>query len=128
MMNRVILFVTIGCTLTGCASYMPSFRFLRSSPSTEQLRIESEPSGAQASGGSQGPTCQTPCEFAVPSDTEIVVAVARNGYQPVTVVVRPEGGRLQPNPVYAELRPFVPETPAKSPSPKRKSKQGAKVQ
>jgi|ERR1700730_4629059 hypothetical protein len=128
MLNRLILFVAIGFTLTGCASYMPSFGFLRSPPSTEQLRIESEPTGAQASAGSQGSTCQTPCELAVHSDTEILVAVAMNGYQPVTVMVRPEGGRLQPNPVYAELHPFVPVTPAKRPSAKRNPKQAEKVQ
>ena len=37
---------------------------LRSAPPTEELRIESEPPGADAK-TSQGQTCRTPCELTV---------------------------------------------------------------
>jgi hypothetical protein len=126
-MNRFIFIVACGFTLTACASYMPNLGFLKSS-SPEPLRIESEPPGAQATAGSQGPACQTPCEFALPPDTEILVTVSMNGYQPATVSVRPEGGTLQPNPVHVELQPAAPVKPAKKPSAKKKSKQAANAQ
>jgi len=59
----------------------------------------------------------------------MTVSFALNGYQPQTVQVRPEvaptsysdsgsGGRLQPNPVYAELQSTKP--PAKKKSAPRK--------
>lgn len=113
-MTRSIFIVACGLSLTACVGVLKS-----SSP--EQLRIESEPPGALAAAGSQGPTCQTPCEFAVPSNTEILVSVELNGYQPVTVTVHSEGGTLQPNPVHVDLQPVGP--PAKKPSAKSKSKQ-----
>jgi hypothetical protein len=106
---------------------MPGFGFL--SPSPEQVRIESEPPGAEAR-SSEGPTCQTPCEFAIPSGRDILVTVAMNGYQPVTVPVGPEssGGRLQPNPVHVELQRAAPVMPAKKYPAKRKGKPEAKIQ
>jgi PEGA domain len=106
---------------------MPSFGFL--SPAPEQVRIESEPAGAEAR-SSEGPTCQTPCEFANVSGSDFLVTIAMNGYQPVTVPVRPEspGGRLQPNPVHVELQPAALGAPAKKASVKKKAKQGAKIQ
>jgi len=115
-MNRFIFIVTCGLTLTACAGLLKS-------TSPEQLRLESEPPGAQASAGSQGPNCQTPCEFAVPSNAEILVSFELNGYHPVTVLVRSEGGTLQPNPVHVDLQPVGP--PAKKPAAKKKSKQSA---
>jgi len=112
-MNRFIFIVACGLTLTACVGP------LKSSSSPEQLRIESEPPGAQASAGSQGPNCQTPCEFAVPPNTQIVVSVALDGYQQATVVVRPEGGTLQPNPVHVDLQPVAAPV---QPSAKKKPK------
>jgi hypothetical protein len=118
MWGDSIFIVACGLTVSACVGLLKS-----SSP--EQLRIESEPPGAQASAGPQGPNCQTPCEFALPPNTEIPVSVALNGYQPVTVLVRPEGETLQPNPVHVDLQPVAP--PAK-PSPKKKPKQSATAQ
>ena len=111
-MNRFIFIVACGLSLSACVGLLKS-------PPPEQLRIESEPPGAQASAGPQGPNCQTPCQFAVPPNTEIVVSVALNGYQQATVVVRSEGGTLQPNPVHVDLQPVAP--PAQPP-PKKTSK------
>ena len=101
---------------------MPSLDFFRSAPATEVLRVESEPPGADAR-TTQGEACRTPCELTVPSGGEMAVNFALNGYQSMTVPVRAEtGGRLQPNPVYAELQPSTPPRPAKkrtSPAKKR---------
>lgn len=128
-MNRAILTTVCALSLTGCADYLPSFGFLHPSPSTEQLRILSEPDGAEAK-SSQGPTCQTPCELAVPSGSDLLVTVAMTGYQTMTVPVHPEspGGQLQPNPVFAQLPPAVPPKPAKKPSIKRKPNQAPTAQ
>src|ERR1700719_3059016 len=125
-MRRLIFNVACGVSLTACSGSMPTFEFFRSSPATEQLRIESEPKGAEAR-SSQGPTCQTPCEFAIPSGSDFLVTVAMNGYQPVTVPVRPEspGGKLQPNPVYVELQAVAPAVPATKGSARKKAPQGA---
>jgi hypothetical protein len=107
---------------------MPSMDFFKSTPPTEVLRVESEPPGADAR-TSQGQSCRTPCELTVQSGGEMSVSFALNGYQPQTVQVRPEvaptsysdsgsGGKLQPNPVYAEMQSLKP--PAKKKSAPRK--------
>lgn len=125
-MRRVFFVAAFGIMLGGCSGSMPSFGFL--SPSPEQVRIESEPAGAEAR-SSEGPTCQTPCELAVPAGSNFVVTVAMNGYQPVTVPVGPEmGGRLQPNPIHVELQPVAHVVQAKRTSAKRKTKQGPNLQ
>ena len=132
MIRRIILIVVCGFTLTACANYLPNFQsfgFFKSSPAMEQLRIESEPEGAEAK-NSQGLTCQTPCELSVASSSEFLVTVSMTGYQTLTIPVRPEspGGQLQPNPVFAELQPAVLATPTKKPPAKRKLKPNANAQ
>ena len=109
---------------------MPSLDIFKSTPATEVLRVESEPPGADAR-TSQGQSCRTPCELTVQSGGDMTVSFALNGYQPQTVQVRPEaaptsysdggssGGRLQPNPVYAELQSTKPPAKKKS-APTRK--------
>jgi hypothetical protein len=109
---------------------MPSMDIFKGTPATEILRVESEPPGADAR-TSQGQSCRTPCELTVQSGGEMTVSFALNGYQPQTVQVRPDvaptsysdtgssGGRLQPNPVYAELAPVKPPAKKKS-TPVRK--------
>jgi hypothetical protein len=107
---------------------MPSLDIFKSTPATEVLRVESEPPGADAR-TSQGQSCRTPCELTVQSGSDMTVSFALNGYQPQSVQVRPEvaptsyndsgtGGRLQPNPVYAELQSVKP--PAKKKTTPRK--------
>jgi hypothetical protein len=108
---------------------MPSFDFFKSTPSTEVLRVESEPPGADAR-TSQGQTCRTPCELTVPTDGELAVTVQMTGYQPQTLPVRPQGSgtdsRLQPNPVYVELQPAAPIKPVKpAPPPKKRTSAAA---
>ena len=112
-MSRVIAVMACGFVLAACSMSMPSLDFFRSTPPAEVLRVESEPPGADAR-TSQGEACRTPCELTVPSGPETAVIFALNGYQPMTVPVRAEGtGRLQPNPVYAELQPLTPPRPGK---------------
>jgi hypothetical protein len=123
--SRVIAAVACGLALAACSMSMPSFDFFKSGPSTEVLRIESEPPGADAR-TSQGQTCRTPCELSVPVEGELAVTVQMTGYQPQTLPVRPEGrgndSRLQPNPVYVELQPAAPVKPARpAPAPKKKT-------
>jgi hypothetical protein len=123
---RVIAVVGCGFALAACSFSMPSFDFLKSGPTTEVLRIESEPPGADAR-TSQGQTCRTPCELTVPSDNELAVTVQMAGFQPQTLPVRAGGSggdaRLQPNPLYVELQPAAPAKPARpaAPAPKRKT-------
>src|SRR5689334_18400862 len=125
-MNRAIAVMACGFALAACSMSMPGLDLFKSGPATEVLRVESEPPGADAR-TSEGQSCRTPCELTVPSGGEMSVSYALNGYQPMTLQVRPEappqsygeGGsvRLQPNPVYAELQPVRPPA-KKKPAPK----------
>jgi hypothetical protein len=129
-MSRVLAVVACSVTLAACSASLPSFDFFKGAPPTEQLRIESEPPGADAR-TSQGQSCRTPCELTVPSTTDFTVTVALNGYQPQTIPVIPEtpqaergvdvsgsAPHLQPNPVYVELQPAGPAR--KRPAPAKK--------
>src|SRR5882672_10369101 len=78
--SRVIAAAGCGFALAACSMSMPSFDFFKSGPTTEVLRIESEPPGADAR-TSQGQTCRTPCELTVPADAELAVTVQMTGYQ-----------------------------------------------
>lgn len=127
-MSRVIAVVACGFSLAACSTAMPSLEFLKSSPPTEALRIESEPAGAEAK-ASSGQSCRTPCELNVPGGGEMTITLALNGYHPQTVSVQPEAPsgalgsitgspRLAPNPVHVELQPAP--APAKKPAAKKK--------
>jgi PEGA domain len=123
-MSRVIAFLACGFTLAACSSSLPSMDFFKSSPTTEALRIESEPPGAEAK-TTNGQSCRTPCELSVQSGTDLTVTVALNGYQPQTVPLRPESGnagKLAPNPVYVDLQATPPVTPKKKKPAAKKRK------
>jgi len=127
-MSRVIAVMACGILLAACSMSMPSFDFLKSGPTTEVLRIESEPPGADAR-TTAGQTCRTPCELSVPATSELAVTVALNGYQPQTLPVRVEGtggdSRLQPNPLYVELQPAAPPPKPKAPPPRKRTSAAA---
>lgn len=95
--------------------------FLKPGPSTEALRIESEPPGAEAKTAS-GQSCRTPCELNVQTGNDAAVTVALAGYKTQTVSLRPqeEGGKLGPNPVYAELQKEAPAAAKKKKTAARK--------
>ena len=132
-MSRVIAVVACGLTLAACSTSLSSWNFLKSAPTAEALRIESEPPGADAR-TSIGQSCRTPCELTIPPGSEFSVTLALNGYQPQTVSVRPEappeaqrdadgfGGvaKLAPNPIYVELQPGSAVPPPKKPVKKKK--------
>jgi hypothetical protein len=133
IMSRVIAVVACGLTLAACSTSLSSWNFLKSAPTSEALRIESEPPGADAR-TSIGQNCRTPCELTIPPGSEFSVTLALNGYQPQTVSVRPEappesqrdadgfGGvaKLAPNPIYVELQPATGAPAAKKPAKKKK--------
>jgi hypothetical protein len=64
----------------------------------------------------------------VASGGDLAVTFALNGYQPMTVPVHAEAaGRLQPNPVYAELQPAAPPSRPGKKRPAAKKKPVAKA-
>ncbi|QOZ73474.1 hypothetical protein [Bradyrhizobium arachidis] len=120
-MRRVIAIALAGASLGGCSSM--SWDMFKSAPPTVQVRLESNPPGADAS-TSLGPGCKTPCSVSVPApDAPFTVAFALPKYQPASVpvnVIKNPGDfttsasvTTDPNPVFAELQPAVPPKPVK---------------
>jgi hypothetical protein len=115
-MSRIVVIVACSFTVAACSVSMPSL--FNSSPPTDALRFESEPSGAEVK-TSLGQTCRTPCELAVQVAPEISATFALNGYQPQTVSVHSETSagvgspRFAPNPVRVELLMVAVTPPAK---------------
>ncbi|MGY4625264.1 hypothetical protein [Bradyrhizobium sp. USDA 4486] len=120
-MRRVIAIALAGASLGGCSSM--SWDMFKSAPPTVQVRLESNPPGADAS-TSLGPGCKTPCSVSVPApDAPFTVAFALPKYQPASVPVNviknpgdfttPASVTTDPNPVFAELQPAVPPKPVK---------------
>jgi hypothetical protein len=121
-MRRVIVVIAWGLVLAACSTTMPSLDFMKSAPQAETLVLESEPPGAEAR-TSLGQSCRTPCQLAVQPASEFAVTLALSGYQPQTVVVRPEAqgatpARLAPNPVHVNLQAVA---PPKKPVPRKKT-------
>ena len=128
-MGRIIAILACGYMLSGCSSSLPSLDFFKSSPSTESLRVESEPPGAEAKTTS-GQACKTPCELTVQPGTDQSITLALNGYQPHTVSLRQEGGdsgKLAPNPVFVELKSVAPVAKKKKVAAKKKPTTTASV-
>ena len=111
-MRRVIVVALAGASLAGCSSF--SFDFLKSTPPTVQVQLESVPSGAEAK-TSLGPGCKTPCSVNVPAtDAGFSVTYTMDKFQPETVAVQvinnpgdsstPASAKVDPNPVVAELK------------------------
>jgi hypothetical protein len=107
----------------------------KSAPPTVQVRLESNPPGADAN-TSLGPSCKTPCSVSVPApNAPFTVNYALNKYQPVSVPVNviknpgdfttPASVTTDPNPVFAELQPAVPPKPVKKPHRPKKPKPAA---
>ena len=140
VMCRVIAIALTGASLLaatslgGCSSL--SWNMFQSAPTTVQVRLESNPPGADAN-TSLGPGCKTPCSVSVPApDAPFTVAFALAKYQPVSVPVNvikdpgnfttPATVTTDPNPVFAELQPAVPPKPVrKKPHRPKKPKPAA---
>jgi hypothetical protein len=105
--------------VAACSTTLSSLDFMKSAPTTELLRLESDPPGAEAR-TSLGQSCRTPCELTVAAGNELSVTLTLAGYQPQTVaVLAAEGARLAPNPIYAELAPHS-GGPARKPGKRKK--------
>src|SRR6516165_4266030 len=103
-MSRVIAVIACGFTVAACSASIPSLNFFSSSPSTETVRFESKPPGAEVK--TSAGTCRTPCELGVQEAPEISATFALDGYQPQTISVRqePNSPKLGPHSVFVELR------------------------
>jgi hypothetical protein len=136
IVSRVAAVLAGGLLLSACSSWsswMPSVDLsaFKPAPPTDQVRIESEPAGADARTAS-GAACRTPCTLNLPVN-DGTITVALNGYVPQTVPVQvekpPEGrpdefstpsAHLTPNPLFVELQPNPPPPVAvKKPAPKK---------
>jgi hypothetical protein len=115
-MRRVFVIAMAGLGLAGCSSF--SLDSFKSTPLTVQVNLESVPSGAEAR-TSNGQTCKTPCTVDVPAgEAGFSVTFAMNKFQPATVPVQviyapgdlttPASTSIEPNPVFAELKPIGP--------------------
>ncbi len=141
-MRRVISIVLAGASvlaatsLGGCSS-MPSMSWdmFKSAPPTAQIRLESNPPGADAT-TSLGAGCKTPCTVSVPAPAApFTVAFALPKYQPASVPVNvirnpgdfttPASVTTDPNPVFAELQPAVPPKPVRKAHRPKKPKPAA---
>jgi hypothetical protein len=122
-----------GQLLSGCST-IPGLDLsaLKPAPAVEQVRIESDPPGADAKTAA-GATCRTPCTLGLPVSDAASITVALNGYLPQTVPVqvdKPTDGRgdefgaptahLSPNPIVVQLEPNPPPQAQAKPAPKKR--------
>ncbi|AJA64031.1 MULTISPECIES: hypothetical protein [Bradyrhizobium] len=132
-MRRFIAIALAGASLGGCSSM--SWDMFKSAPPTVQVRLESNPPGADAT-TSLGAGCKTPCSVSVPApDAPFTVAFALPKYQPASVPVNviknpgdfttPASVTTDPNPVFAELQPAAPPKPVRKPHRPKKPKPAA---
>ena len=141
-MTRIIALVAGGLALGACSGGGPSFPLtptipltpnfdnLSMKPVTGNLKIQSDPPGAEAR-TSQGLTCRTPCTLAVPLIEDFTVSYDLNGYAPQSVSVRPmipwagAATVLEPNPVSVQLISTGPGPQPPRPAPPRKRRPDA---
>jgi hypothetical protein len=126
-----LLVALAGASLAGCSSF--SLDSFRPAPPVVQVQLESVPPGAEAK-TSAGPGCKTPCQVAVPADNAgFSVTFTMNKFLSVTIPVQvinipgdfstPASTTLEPNPVFAELRPAgPPPKPVRTKSQRPKAK------
>ena len=135
-MRRVLAIAAAGVGLAGCSSF--SLDYFKPAPPTVQVPLESVPPGAEAR-ASNGQTCKTPCTVNV-SGGEIGFSVTftLNKFEPTTVPVQiittpgdlttPATTTIEPNPVFAELKPIgPPPKPVRAKPRKRKPKPAARA-
>lgn len=131
IMRHVIGIALAGVSLAGCSSF--SFDSLKPAPPMVQVQLDSVPPGADAK-TSAGPGCKTPCQVSIPAaDAGFTVTYTLNKFLPVTVPVQvinipgdfstPASTTIEPNPVFAELKPAgPPPKPVRSKSQRPKAK------
>jgi len=141
-MKRVIVLLACSSALSACTSFnwsMPSMDMgsaFKSAPATVNVRVESQPQGAEAR-GSGGGACRTPCTLALPANGTSTVSFTLQNFLPTQVPVTVRSVRetwdnaesgavgeqvsIDPNPVFAALEPAPPPPPkrvAPKPAPK----------
>ena len=128
-MRRVLAIAVTGLSLAGCSSL--SLDSFKPTPPLVQVQLESTPPGADAT-TSLGPACKTPCSLNVPApDAGFTVIFALPKFIPATIPVQvirnpgdftsPATTLIEPNPVFAELKPAAPPPKARKPMrPKKK--------
>src|SRR5690242_3217415 len=136
VMRRVIAIALAGASLLGATSLggcsSMSWDVFKSTPPTVQVRLESNPPGADAT-TSLGQGCKTPCSVSAPApDAPFTVAFALRKHQPTSVPVNairnpghftpPASVTTDPNPVFAELQPAAPPKPVRKPHRPQKPK------
>ena len=128
--GRVFSGLVLGLALGGCTSWLPDLSNFGSGQVVE-LRLQSEPSGAEARAAG-GVGCRTPCTLAIVPRSDFTVTFSLPGYLPQSVPVEitlrgdsradPDGMVAQvdfiPNPVFAVLDPAPPPV-AKKPARRR---------
>lgn len=134
-MTKWVIAAAVSLALAGCGWLPSGMRFNLGGGASADLRIDSEPPGADAR-TSTGANCRTPCVLTVPASGEFTVTVSAPGFQPQTVPVRPRmpsdprpvgegepapGMELSPNPVLVQLE-LVPPPAPKKPPPRRAKK------
>ena|SRR6185369_8800250 len=132
-MYRVMTIAFSALALAACSSTPDwlSLDGLKPGPSTDTVRFESEPPGAEAK-TSSGQTCRTPCALALEVNTPVTVTFSLAGFQSETETLEPMAAtgaptQLRPNPVVVELTPAAPApakklAPTKKPAPKTAAK------
>lgn len=127
MMYRVIAIIGGGLMLAACSSSGSNFELFKSSPSTDAVRFESEPPGADVKVGDL--TCRTPCSLAIPTSGPQTATFALNGYQTATeqldVQTTSYPPTFSPNPVTVELAVAPPPAPRRATPRKRPAKPAA---
>jgi hypothetical protein len=130
-MRRVLAIAVTGLGLAGCSSF--SLDSFKPTPPLVQVQLESMPPGADAT-TSLGPACKTPCSLNLPApDAGFTVTFALPKFIPATIPVQvirnpgdfasPATTLIEPNPVFAELKPAAPPPKARKPMrPKQKPK------
>ena len=101
-MRRVVIIAGASLWLAGCGTSMPTMDFLKPTPPSVTVRLESVP----------------PCAVSVQGTEPFTVSYTLDKYQPqsVSVSVIQQGGDFgsgstaitDPNPVFAELQPAAP--------------------
>jgi len=129
MMYRVIAIIGGGLMLAACSSSGSDFELFKSSPSTDAVRFESEPPGADVKVGDL--TCRTPCSLAIPTSGPQTATFSLNGYQTATeqldLQTTSYPATFSPNPITVELTVAPPPPPARRATPrKRPAKPAAK--
>ncbi len=139
-MRRGLIFAGTGLAaslgLAACGSIStPSMDFLKPTPPSLTVRLESVPPGADAR-TSLGPSCKTPCAVSVQTAEPFDVSFTLDKFQPQTINVQtlqqpgeygnPTTFVTDPNPVFAELQPAAPSRKTmKRPAKKRAAPKAA---